>query len=545
MSWEDTQNPFAKTSKTPRSPTKAYTPLYNEDGEKLTKEQDKEESSENSNQGKQKSDKNSSQEKTDSNKETGSNKTHIDENVTQRKHKNKTEEDNTKTDKILKKRISCQFLHENKILNDIDFSFELPNKFENKLENEQDLKTFFEAKIEKVQKVFEEDHTKYRNFNDTFDTWSIDTNMVIPIKDITDLIKEYKGEEKDLNSFIKNIDKLWGHIADYEQTDKDRFMLVIQLKLTDKAADATKKEDFKEWTAVRKALKENINPQNNIEKAELKLSNIKQKEKEDIEKYAKRVEEALDNFNKSFNLDDENEVLKKENDRKARRAFENGLFDPVLRNKVITRGNKTMKESVDYVIEQELRQTEIPVNTPTRTPTSIPTNTPMNKFCNYCKMTNHTINDCRRRQYNNNFTNTNPNTTTNPNNPNTTSFKREITCYKCSKIGHYASECRSPINTNEPSQNNRNNISDNANNIPRSPYFNSRTPPTSNSNSNNPNSSNGNNHNNSNNNNSNSNNLRLNRDRNYEARNPRNVRFYETDLPIEEATVYADEETKN
>lgn len=82
--------------------------------------------------------------------------------------------------------------------------------------------------------------------------------MVIPIKDITDLIKGYKGEENDLNSFIKNIDKLWGHIADYEQADKDRFMLVIQLKLTDKAAYATKKEDFNEWTAVRKETPRNL-----------------------------------------------------------------------------------------------------------------------------------------------------------------------------------------------------------------------------------------------------------------------------------------------
>lgn len=42
--------------------------------------------------------------------------------------------------------------------------------------------------------------------------WSVENIMTgIPIKDITDLIKEYKGEEKDLNSYIKNIDKLWSY----------------------------------------------------------------------------------------------------------------------------------------------------------------------------------------------------------------------------------------------------------------------------------------------------------------------------------------------
>lgn len=40
--------------------------------------------------------------------------------------------------------------------------------------------------------------------------WSLSENMAIPIRDITDLIKEFKGDEKELNGFIKNIDKLCG-----------------------------------------------------------------------------------------------------------------------------------------------------------------------------------------------------------------------------------------------------------------------------------------------------------------------------------------------
>lgn len=585
MSWRDTANPFARTSKTARSPTKFYTPLYDKDGEKInetsydkdgekiteTSEQEKEKSNENSSQEKRKSSENLSQEKTDSK----SDETRRDENVTQRKHKDKTEDQsNTKTDKKLKTRISCQFLHENKILDDIDFSFELPNKLESKLENPQDIKTFFEDKIEKVQRVFEEDHTKYKNFNDSFDTWSIDTNMVIPIKDITDLIKEYKGEEKDLNTFIKNIDRLWAHINAYEQTDKDRFMLVLQLKLVDKAADATKNVDFNVWADVKKALKDNINPQKNIEKAELKLNNIKQKDKEEIEKYAKRVEDALDNFNKSFNLDEENEILKRENDRKARKSFENGLFDTSLKNKVITRGNKTFKESVDYVIEQELRQSEVTPST---------SNT---KFCNYCKLSNHDISECRKRLANNSTPNFNQ--TSNPTVPNNT-YKTEIICYKCSKKGHYANECRSPINTNsnQPTLNNNfsNNIpytpfnqnrsnnanqNDFANNTPRNPFNTNRTNNpngnsyNSNDNNYNRNNSNGNNYNrnnsNSNNynrnnsdgtnyngNNPNGNNSRQNRDGNNENRNSRNVRFYDNDISIEEATTFTEynDELKN
>lgn len=70
---------------------------------------------------------------------------------------------------------------------------------------------------------------------------------------------------------------------------------------------------------------DNINPQKNIEKAELKLATIKQASKEDVEKYAKRVEDLLDNLNKSFNFEPgNNDIIRRENDRKARKAFENG-----------------------------------------------------------------------------------------------------------------------------------------------------------------------------------------------------------------------------
>lgn len=102
-------------------------------------------------------------------------------------------------------------------------------------------------------------------------------------------------------------------------------------------------------------MKEKINPQKNIEKAELKLTAIKQNTNEDVENYARRVEELLENLNKSFNTEENNEIIVKENDRKARKAFENGLLNNNLKSRAIARGNKTLREAVDYVIEQELR----------------------------------------------------------------------------------------------------------------------------------------------------------------------------------------------
>lgn len=185
--------------------------------------------------------------------------------------------------------------------------------------------------------------------------WTLTTNMATPIKEVTDLIKEYNGEEKYLNSFIKNIDKLWVHIADHDNADKNRFLLVLQLKLTESAAEAVKDTEFINWDVVKKALKEHIKTPKNIGKAELKLTTVKQLPNEELEDYAKRVERLMDDLNKCFELEAGYDVLKRENARKARKSFENGLSSPSLKNKAIARGLSSLNDVVDYVIEQELR----------------------------------------------------------------------------------------------------------------------------------------------------------------------------------------------
>lgn len=352
-----------------------------------------------------------------------------------------------------------------------------------------------------IQKSFTEaKETELQNYH-SLSNWSLSLNMAIPIKDITDLIKEYKGEEKGLNSFIKNIDKLWTHIENYDQGDKTRFLLVLQLKLTEKAADATKDVTFDNWTDVKKALKEKINPQKNVEKAELKLAAVKQQPNEEVEQFAKRVEDLMENLNKSFDLEGNNELIKKQNDRRAKKAFEDGLSNTELKNKAISRGTKSLRDSIDYVTEQELRQSEMKSITP-------------EKFCKYCKATNHDINECHKLLRNKNL-NSNSNLNSNPiqnSNPNTNQYSRlnhlpstsrnnDVICFKCNKRGHYAPDCwagGSSGGSSKPS------------NIPQ-------------------------------------NNNQPNHGANRGTNETRHVRLYDIDIPIEDALTYAEpkEQTKN
>lgn len=274
-----------------------------------------------------------------------------------------------------------------------------------------------------VNGVFQKEHES--------SSWELEQadEMAMPIRDVTKLIPEYNGKEKSLDSFVKKIDKLWTYIADFNDNDRTQFLLVLQLKLVDKAAEAVQDNDFDTWDAVKADLIEHITPHRNTEKSELKLCAIKQIFKEDVETYAKRIEDALDTLNRSFSQEDQNDTIKRENDRKARKAFENGLIDPNLRNKAIARGSNTLKEAVDYIIEQELRYTELK---PAQSMT----------FCSYCKKPGHTITECRARKA--------ANESRGSRSSNSPPRNNNIQCYKCNQTGHYANACPAQKNQNNP-----------------------------------------------------------------------------------------------
>lgn len=266
--------------------------------------------------------------------------------------------------------------------------------------------------------------------------WSLGSlRFTMDIRNWTRLVPEYNGEEKTLDAFIKKINMIWTHI---EVNDRAQFLLILQLKLTDKAAEAVQDNEYETWPEVRQALTDHIIPYRNTEKSELKLVSLKQKFNEDVESFAKRIESALDTLNRSFPQEEQNEVIKRENDRKARKAFENGLNNSLLRSKAIAKSGSTLRESVDYIIEQELRHSELR-----------PVNNNSAAVCGYCKLPGHRYESCRKRTQNRGQ------------NSNRSNYqdKKEIICFKSGRKNHYANECRSASSagsSNSKSQNENN-----------------------------------------------------------------------------------------
>lgn len=89
-------------------------------------------------------------------------------------------------------------------------------------------------KIPNIQKIFE-DVIENKTENQNIDDWTISTPSEksdsimgdVPMDIIVGMIQEYDGNEKELNIFINKINRLWNHIENNPQAEKNRFMLAV------------------------------------------------------------------------------------------------------------------------------------------------------------------------------------------------------------------------------------------------------------------------------------------------------------------------------
>lgn len=276
--------------------------------------------------------------------------------------------------------------------------------------------------------------------------------MALTIKEITDLIEEFDGEEKTLNLYIRNMEKLERMVA---VNDMPRFLLVVQLKLKKKAAEAVNNIDPENFEDIKKALIDHIRPKTSVERAELKLSTAKQQQNEDTEKFAKRIKELLQFLNNCYEID--SDVLRKENERKAKRAFEDGLSNYTLRNRTTAANNKTLEEAINYAIEQDLRLNKQKDqssgngannnydNNSNRGNTGRAT-------CFNCNIPGHIARDCKKNNSNRN---------NNRNNSNRTSFQQNLN--RNNGQGNFNGNNRSNFGNNGNQTSNRDNFNGNSN----------------------------------------------------------------------------------
>jgi len=201
----------------------------------------------------------------------------------------------------------------------------------------------------------------------------------------------------------------------------------------------------------KKLLIKNLRPRNGTDLAGLQLAKVRQESNEKLDDYIGRVKQLLQNLNLSYDPDIEQitiDFISKENDKKARRAFEDGIKDKELRMRVVTANLPTLQEATDYALEQEIRMKESFGNTI------------QSIQCNFCQKMGHKEFDCRNKKAQRSANTYQPRPPATP-------------CPKCGKRGHWAKDCWSNQqignnnrygNRGNNCNNNNGNYSNNSNN---------------------------------------------------------------------------------
>lgn len=126
------------------------------------------------------------------------------------------------------------------------------------------------------------------------------TDTVFRIKDCITGIPLYKGEEKELDSFISMVDLYMSLALD---TQKPTILTIVKAKLT---GDVLQKigtvESFATWDALKAGLRQHIKPLSSFAGAQEAIITCKQKKTENVRQYGARMKTLLEEINNTAHL---------------------------------------------------------------------------------------------------------------------------------------------------------------------------------------------------------------------------------------------------
>lgn len=203
--------------------------------------------------------------------------------------------------------------------------------------------------------------------------------------DIISAVPIFEGHQKDLDYFISTCSTYNEMVSDEQ---KPTFISIVKAKL--KGIALTKMQPFADlntWELIKTRLEEKFRRPMTYETAQDELSNIRQNRTESIESYGNNIRSALLKLNKACETltADANalRLLRAANEKLAIRKFEQGLYNGNLKICVGARDFTTLDTAITYVMQKEnLYKNESRIR------------------CNYCGISGHMENECRRKQQN-------------------------------------------------------------------------------------------------------------------------------------------------
>lgn len=220
-----------------------------------------------------------------------------------------------------------------------------------------------------------------------------------PTTEFHTIIPEYSGTIKDLQHFISCCDFFHSSLV---EAHRGIFLKALVRKLKGKAFNLFNNRQWGDWPEFKLALKKYFSVTKSFETFQLELANIRQG-KMPIQEYSQNIEEILHEMNiigkdiKINNISGE-QFFKIQNEKLALKAFLNGLnpsFKNILKARKYESLDDAIRDALELEAEDNLKSSQPQLQ--------------FSKFCNYCRRTNHTIEQCFKRKNNSNFNSSNNN----------------------------------------------------------------------------------------------------------------------------------------
>lgn len=266
------------------------------------------------------------------------------------------------------------------------------------------------------------------------------TNLEIDLSTLLKFIKPYDGSREKLNSFLVNCNNAYELASDAQ---KDILFKYILCQLEGKAETACSIKEFTSWQQLKDFLKVQFSERKHYAHLLTDLQECKQLLNENVSQYALRIETCLSQLLTETSISHgskSREMLGRTAamEELALHHFQMGLTAR-LSNIVRCKSPKTLNEAINMAISEERIQQSLyrPNPTTQQQPRQIRpnaqrpiyrnqnqdmspntnqfnlrfnTNSPnrptfnnsSNLFCRYCKAQGHTLEQCRKREYNNN-----------------------------------------------------------------------------------------------------------------------------------------------
>lgn len=269
-----------------------------------------------------------------------------------------------------------------------------------------------------------------------------------PINDMafsTDLafkmIPEFDGQRSNLHKFLSCGDVVWALAS--TRANQQMFMNIAKCKLSGPAYNIIKYKTFADWQELKVALENQYLERRTIAQIQSELINSRQKPNEDVRSFANRIERLNIDLNDACIASEgqaAQNIVENLNKKSALKAFVDGLRHPIQliikasrfddfsnaveaaceEERSLRSNNKNISKSysniqlnkkiicfkcgkANHTSDQCYSNSRIP-NYPHHSPVNIKSegNVRFTQIeCRYCKKFGHTLEECRKRKYNN------------------------------------------------------------------------------------------------------------------------------------------------